>query len=100
MGVKPICTSIVEAADAFTSCLHQMQEEAKSGLQHATDTMKLYYNHKRCHAPQYKAGDQVWLNLHNYMTDHPTKKMDHKWTGPFNILKVISPAAVKLKFTP
>jgi hypothetical protein len=30
------------------------------------------------------------------MTDHLTKKLDHKWIGPFKIIKVISPAAVKL----
>jgi len=38
----------------------------------------------------------VWLSLQNYSSDHPMKKLDHKWAGPFTIMKVISPAAIKL----
>ena len=34
------------------------------------------------------------------MTTHPTKKLDHKWLGPFVIEKVVSPAAVKLCLSP
>ncbi len=50
-------------------------------------------------APEYKVGDKVWLNLQNYSTDHPMKKLDDKWAGPFTITKVISPTAVKLQLT-
>src|SRR5258707_13685347 len=32
----------------------------------------------------------------HYSSDHPMKKLDHKWVGPFTITKVISPAAIKL----
>ena len=28
------------------------------------------------------------------------KKLDHRWIGPFKILKVVSPTALKLQLTP
>jgi len=79
--------------------MHQMQEEAIAALQHAADTMKLYYDRNHQATPKYQLGDLVWLNMHNYTTDHPTKKLDHKWAGPYQIKKIVSPAAIKLKLS-
>ena len=50
------------------------------------------------HFPAYtgvQVRDKAWLSLQNY-SDHPMKKLDHKWAGPFTITKVISPTAIKL----
>src|SRR5260370_12426331 len=58
--------------------------------------MKWYYDWNREVAPEYKVRDKAWLNLQTYSSDHPMKKLDHKWAGPFTITKVISPAAIKL----
>src|SRR5260370_19113973 len=79
--------------------MQHMQEEDKASLQHVADTMKLYYNRNHCATPKYQLGDRVWLNMHNYTTDRPTKKLDHKWAGPYQIKKIVSPAAVKLKLS-
>ena len=62
--------------------------------------MARYYDQHRQHAPQFQVGEQVWLNTQNYSTNHPMKKLDHWWIGPFKILKVVSPAALKLQLTP
>ena len=77
-----------------------MQDEAKAALEHAMDEMAWYYDRWRSPAPAYKVGAKVWLNAQNYMTTHLTKKLDHKWLGPFVIEKVISPATVKLHLSP
>src|SRR5258708_5129230 len=61
--------------------------------------MKQYYDQNHQAALEYKVGDRVWLSLQNYSLDHPMKKLDHKWAGPFLITKVISPAAVKLRLS-
>src|SRR5258705_1948134 len=58
---------------------------------------RLHWNHQA--VPEYKVGDRVWLSLQNYSSDHPMKKLDHKWAGPFLITKVISPAAIKLRLS-
>ena len=99
MGMEPMCMSEVEAADAFSSRMMKMQEEAKAALEHAVDEMAHYYDRNRGTAPKYQEGDRVWLSTRNYTTNHPTKKLDHKWIGPFKIVKAISPAAVKLQLT-
>src|SRR5258706_7325698 len=96
LGVEPMRTSTVEAADTFTRRLDHAQEEAKAALKQAADDMKRYYDWNRQAAPEYKVGDRVWLSLQNYSLDCPMKKLDHKWAGPFLITKVVSPAAIKL----
>src|SRR5258708_5864810 len=99
LGVEPTRTLTVEAADTFARRLDHAQEEAKATLEWAADDMKRYYDWKCQAVPEYKAGDRVWLSLQNYSSDHPMKKLDHKWAGPFLITKVISPAAVKLRLS-
>ena len=100
MGSEPTQSSAVEAADDFAQQMSQMQDEVKATLEHATDKMAWYYDCQRSPAPAYKIGAKVWLNTQNYMTTCPTKKLDHKWLGPFVIKKVISPAAIKLRLSP
>src|SRR5260370_7369950 len=39
---------------------------------------------------------RVWLSLQNYSSNCPMKKLDHKWASPFAVMKVISPATIKL----
>ena len=85
--------------DAFADRLDRAQEEAKAALEQAADDMKRYYDRSRQSAPEYKAGDKVWLSLQNYSSDRPMKKLDHKWAGPFAVTKVISPAAIKLRLS-
>src|SRR5258708_18453666 len=97
LGVEPMRTSTVEAADTFARRLDRAQEEAKATLKRAVDDMKRYYDWNHQAAPEYKVGDRVWLSLQNYSSDHPMKKLDHKWAGPFLITKVISPAAINLR---
>src|SRR5260221_361350 len=100
MGLEPTWSSAVEATDDFTQQMSQMQDEAKAALKHAADEMAQYYDCWRSPAPTYEVRAKVWLNAQNYMTTHPTKKLDHKWLGPFVIEKVISPTTIKLHLSP
>src|SRR5258707_15235257 len=96
LGVEPTKTPTIEAMDTFTRQLDHAQEEAKAALEQAADDMKQYYDQNCQTAPEYKVRDKAWLNPQNYSSDHPMKKLDHKWAGPFTITKVISPTAIKL----
>src|SRR5258708_38813044 len=80
--------------------MSQMQDEVKAALEHAVDEMAWYYDRQRSPAPTYEVGAKVWMNAQNYMTTCLTKKLDHKWLGPFVIKKVVSPTTIKLHLSP
>src|SRR5258708_38341964 len=80
--------------------MSQIQDEEKAALEPAADEMAWYYDHQRSPAPAYEVGAKVWLNAQNYTTTCLTKKLDHKWLGPFVIKKVVSATAVKLHLSP
>ena len=77
MGTEFPHTSTIKAADAFVSCMAQMQEEAKATLSHAANEMAWYYDRHCQHTPQFQIGEQVWLNTQNYLTNQPMKKLNH-----------------------
>ena len=58
--------------------------------------MVKYYDYGHNHSPEYIVGNQVWLNLGNYPSTYPSKKLDDKWARPFRIMKIISPNVIKL----
>src|SRR6266446_2943502 len=80
--------------------MSQMQDEVKATLEHVADEMAQCYDCQRSPTPIYEVRAKVWLNAQNYMTTRPTKKLDHKWLGPFEIEKVISSATIKLHLSP
>src|SRR5260221_3417745 len=88
--------STIEAVDAFARQLDCTQEEAKAALEQAADDMTQYYDQSHQSVQEYKVGDKVWLSLQNYSSNHPMKRLNHKWASPFAIMKVISPATIKL----
>jgi len=58
--------------------------------------MRRYSDPPRKEPPAYQVGDLVMLNRHNIKTRRPSKKLDHKNHGPFQIEKIVSPLAVRL----
>jgi hypothetical protein len=59
--------------------------------------MKRYYDQHRADSRSYKPGDLVLLEGSNLTTIRPSKKLDHKHFGPFEILSKVGTAAYKLK---
>ena len=78
---------------------HWMQtvfEESRKGLKAAQERMSQYADPTRKEPPAYQVGDLVMLNGHNIKTRRPTKKLDHKNHGPFQIEKMVSPLTARL----
>ena len=96
LGIEPGHSSTIPAVADFTDNLHCIREEAKCALTLAADNMAKYYDRGHERSLEYTIGDQVWLNLSNYPSARPSKKLDNKWAGPFKVVKVVSPNAVKL----
>jgi len=84
---------------ASTVYAHWMQTVhlgAKEALEKARERMKRYADPGRKEIPAYQVGDLVMLSGRNISTRRPSRKMDHKNHGPFQIEKIVSPLAVRL----
>ena len=58
--------------------------------------MKEWANKWRNSHRIYTVGQLVILNARHFKTRYPTRKFDYKMVGPFRILSIISPTAVRL----
>jgi len=58
--------------------------------------MRRYTDPSRKPPPAYQVGDLVMLSGRNIRTRRPSKKLDHKNHGPFQIEKIVSLLAVRL----
>ena len=56
-----------------------------------------FANRTRMLAPAYQVEDLVWLSTKNIRTTRPSKKLDHKNKGPFQIKKKMSAQAYELE---
>ena len=89
LSMEPLRESCLATLNDFTSRMEKATDEACSALTQAANDMAWFYDTHCREAPLYKIGDKVCLNSHNITTTWPTKKLDHKWLGPYPIEKVI-----------
>jgi len=74
-----------------------VHEEAQVALSKLRDDMMRYADFHRGEAPKYKVGNKVWLSTKNLNVDQPSHKLAKRQLRPYEIVKIISPNAVKLK---
>jgi len=84
------------ASRVYAHWMQTIYEESRRGLEAAQERMCRYTDPARKEPPAYQVGDLVILNGRNIKTRRPTKKLDHKNHGPFQIEKIVSPLAVRL----
>lgn len=77
--------------------MNSVYEEARKSLEVSRKRMKEWADKRRSDAPEYTEKQLVMLNAKNIKTKRPAKKLDKKMLGPFQIEKVISPTAVRLR---
>ena len=58
--------------------------------------MTKYTDTRRTPPPAYKVGDAVMLSTAHLKLKRPSRKLDHKFSGPFQIQQLISPTAERL----
>ena len=63
--------------------MHSALTEAKSALVKAQDDMSHYYNRCREPAPEYIPGDKVYLDGSDIRTSRLSKKLAHRFLGPY-----------------
>jgi hypothetical protein len=76
--------------------MHSVHEDVVKALEAAQERMRRYANPHRKDNPTYQVGDLVMLSGKNIQTRRPSRKLDHKNHGPFQVERIVSPLAVKL----
>jgi len=94
--------SRMEFVNEFKDRMTDTLEEAKAALAKSKDDMVLYYNRKCTPAPEFKAGDMVFLDASDIQTTRPSRKLSHRRLGPFPIDRQVHPVfnVVKLSLAP
>jgi len=86
----------VPAVDLLVNEMAELQEALKEGWAQAVRSQAKYYDPKRQHIA-FATGDWVYLNGRNIRTKRPTKKLDYKWLGPFQIIEPVGKQAYRLE---
>jgi len=87
LSVELLKESCLETSNDFASIMEKATDKACSALTQAADDMAQFYDTHHREAPLYEIRDKVWLNGQNIMTRLLTKKLDHKWLGPYPVEK-------------
>ena len=97
MGIEPRQMMKLEPAKEFTEQMKMIHEGAQAVLSKAHDDMQCYADFNQGIGPEYKIGNKVWLSSKNLNVDQPSHKLTEWQLGPFEIVKIVSSNAVKLK---
>ena len=97
MGIESRHVIKSEPAKEFTEQMKTIHKEAQAALSKARDDMQCYADFNWGIAPGYKVGDKVWLRSKNLNVNWPSHKLTEQQLGPFEVIKIVSSNAIKLK---
>ena len=78
-----------QRAQQVSATMKEIIEHLQVEIFHAQHHQQEYADSKRQPAPAFKVGDKVWFNAQNVTTQRPSRKLDHRRLGPYEILKVV-----------
>jgi len=84
------------ASKLYAHWMHAVHKTSAERLEAAHERMRCYTDPLRTKPPEYQIGDLVMLNGRNIKTRRPSRKLDHKNHGPFQVEKIVSPLAVRI----
>ncbi|XP_028428663.1 uncharacterized protein LOC114552216 [Perca flavescens] len=71
--------------------------KARVALSRASSYMQRQANRHRSQAPVYSPGQEVWLKSRDLPLKVESKKMKPRFIGPFKVVSIVNPCAVKLQ---
>ena len=77
--------------------LEEVHSLCKANIALANEEYAKYYNSNRREDSNFEEGDLVMVSMRNITTTRPSKKLDIKYSGPFKIVKKISPGAFRVE---
>jgi len=84
------------ASQVYAHWMRMVHDKAREKLEEAQERMRRYTDPARKEPPAYQVGDLVMFSSRNIKTRHPSRKLDHKNHGPFQVEKIVPPLAVRL----
>ncbi len=91
--------SSVPSVQAFIQRCRCTWRRVSSALCRSRARTRRAANRHRVKAPRYVCGQKVWLSTQNLPLQVSSRKLMPRFIGPFSIVKVLSPVAVKLRLS-
>jgi hypothetical protein len=89
----------IPAARDRVARILELRKELESAWRRTKEAQAKGYNQR--HLPvQYTVGERVLLSAKNIKTTQPSKKLSHRWLGPFEVTQRIGKQAYQLKLPP
>ena len=92
-----MCGMTNNAVVDFVKDMKRIHEEVRANLEWTNLRMRHNYDRHKKPAIGYKPGDMVWLSASNIPSDRPSKKLDHRYLGPYEVVEKVGRLAYKLK---
>ena len=87
VSLEPV---VLEAAHQVATDLKELHLYFHDQISHALKQYEVHSASRHLLIPPFKVGDTVWLDLWNIRTTHPSKKLNHRFLGPFLIVEKVS----------
>lgn len=84
-------------ADKTAAKIEALREFLRQELVWAQAKQVEFANRGRAVAPEFRVGDKVMLDIRNVATTRPSKSLEHKNAGPYEIVRAIDNHAYELK---
>jgi hypothetical protein len=84
-------------AGKYIKNISKIHNTLVTNINHVNELYTKHYNVKRQTTPEFTVGSKVWIDTHNIHTTHPSKKLDYKKVGPFQVTEKISSYTYKLQ---
>src|SRR5882724_2174565 len=87
VSLEPVVSA---TAHQFATDLKELHLYLRDQISCALKQYAVHSASRRLPIPPFKVGDTVWLDAWNIRTTHPSKKLDHRFLGPFPIVEKVS----------
>jgi hypothetical protein len=89
--------TISPAGSDLVQSLQDVHAKVRESIQSAIARYKRNADKSRTPAPEYKVGDLVMLSRENIHLTRPSRSLSERQLGPYPVVQIVSPSAVKLR---
>ena len=87
---------VSESAHQVATDLKELHQYLRDQIARALKQYEVHSTSRRLPIPPFQVRDTVWLDSRNIRTTRPSKKLDHRFLGPFPIIEKVSSHAFRL----